>query len=445
MSSALAAGLAAAGVAAGIAAERYAVGRTRLKPDPRAREPFGTLRGRSRSVVADDGVPLHVEEVGDPDAPLTIIFTHGFTLAMACWHYQWRDLSGRDAPGRLVFWDQRGHGRSGASQPDHSTIEWLGRDLRRIIEETAPDGPVVLVGHSMGGMTIMALADAHPELFGNKILGVALLSASSGKVAESFLRVARQLSGPFRTVAPHGVDVQPSAATVIEHGRRVGSDVSFLFTRRIAFGSDVGPALVEFVERMLAATPFEVIADFLPTFVEHDKLDALSTLHGIETLVVVGDRDRITPPDHSRDIAARLPDAEFVVVPSAGHMVMLERPSLVNLHLRTLCNRVLAAAADAPPRCRSRRRVSGRTRRPGWTADPTSIRGCVVCPELAATRTTSSSASVRTTPSSCSSARHRALPRTRVDGPSWAAPGSCSTSCWTTAGSAVTPWASSTC
>jgi pimeloyl-ACP methyl ester carboxylesterase len=338
-----AAGLIAAGAAAGATTERYAVGRVRLRPDARAREPFGTMRGHVHPVVADDGVTLHVEEVGESDAPLTLIFCHGFSLEMASWHYQWRDLSGRDTPGRMLFWDQRGHGRSGPSTPDHATIEWLGKDLRRVIEVMAPDGPVVLIGHSMGGMTVMALADQHPELFGTKILGAALLATSSGKVAESFLQIPAALSGPFRRLAPHAASTISRRAGVFEHGRRAGSDMSFLFTRRVAFGSDVGPALVEFVERMLAATPIEVMADFLPTFVDHDKLEALTALTGVETLVMVGDRDRLTPPDHSRAIMERLPDAEFVVVPSTGHMVMLERPSLVNLHLRTLCNRVLRA------------------------------------------------------------------------------------------------------
>jgi pimeloyl-ACP methyl ester carboxylesterase len=298
-------GLVAAGAAAGLAAERYAVGRTRLRPDSRSREAFGMLRGYSRVVVADDGVSLHVEEVGDRDAPLTIVFCHGFALEMASWHYQWRDLSGRDTPGRLVFWDQRGHGRSGALSPEHSTIEWLGRDLRRVIEDVAPDGPVIVVGHSMGGMTIMALADAHPELFGTRILGVGLLGTSSGKVAEAFLRVPAFLTRPFRAAAPFAAATIGRRAALMEHGRRAGSDMSFLFTRRIAFGSDVGPALVEFVDRMISATPMGVIADFLPTFVYHDKLEALRTLHGIETLVVVGDRDQITPVDHSREIARR--------------------------------------------------------------------------------------------------------------------------------------------
>jgi pimeloyl-ACP methyl ester carboxylesterase len=341
------AGIVGAGVAAGVAAERYAVGRQRLRPDPRARELFGALRGRERVVMADDGVALHVEEVGDADAPLTVIFTHGFTMSMACWYYQWRDLSATDPPGRLVFWDQRGHGRSGATSDEHATIDWLGRDLARIIEATAPSGPVVLVGHSMGGMTIMALADRHPELFGSKVMGVGLVGTSSGKVAETLFRVPAALSGHFHNAAPYVTAAVARRATILEKGRGVGTDLSFLFTKRIAFGSDPGPALVEFVDRLISATPTAVIAQFLDTFVEHDKLDALAALDGVETLVIVGDHDRLCPLAHSREIASRLPYADFVVVPSAGHMVMLERPSLVNLHLRQLCKRALQASSDA--------------------------------------------------------------------------------------------------
>ena len=341
-----AAGLVAAGAAAGLTAERYAVGRARLRPDPRSREPLGALRGTPRTVVTDDGVALHVEEVGAADAPLTVIFTHGFSLEMACWHYQWRDLSGRDAPGRLVFWDQRGHGRSGATSDEHATIDWLGRDLARLIEETAPVGPVVLIGHSMGGMTIMALADRQPELFGSRVLGVALIGTSSGKVAETFLRVPAMFHGPFRKAAPYAAAAFAKRAALVERGRRAGTDLAYLGTRRIAFGVDPGPALVDFVDRMLAATPTDVIAQFLPTFVEHDKLDALAALDDVETLVVCGDRDRITPIDQSRTIVGRLPYADFVAVPSAGHMVMLERPSLVNLHIRQLCKRALLLAAE---------------------------------------------------------------------------------------------------
>ena len=111
----LAVGAAAAGVGAVIAAEKIAVGRLRLRPDPAADEPLGQLRGRPLTVLADDGVPLHAEVAGPDDAPVTIVFTHGYTLTQDCWHYQ---RQGLEETARLVFWDQRGHGRSPRLWPD---------------------------------------------------------------------------------------------------------------------------------------------------------------------------------------------------------------------------------------------------------------------------------------------------------------------------------------
>src|SRR5690348_14771479 len=113
----LAVGVAAAGAGIAIAAEKIAVGRLRLRPDPAADEPLGQLRGRALTVLADDGVPLHAEVCGPDDAPVTIVFTHGYTLTQDCWHYQ---RTGLDGAARLVFWDQRGHGRSGRLAADRA-------------------------------------------------------------------------------------------------------------------------------------------------------------------------------------------------------------------------------------------------------------------------------------------------------------------------------------
>ena len=94
---------------------------------------------------------------------------HGYTLSMASWTFQRRTLAaelatanGHRPDARLVFYDQRGHGASGRGHSENSTIEQLARDLAAVLESRVPRGPVVLVGHSMGGMTIMALAAAAP-------------------------------------------------------------------------------------------------------------------------------------------------------------------------------------------------------------------------------------------------------------------------------------------
>jgi pimeloyl-ACP methyl ester carboxylesterase len=338
------AGAVAVGAAAGLAAERYAIGRQRLTPDPESGEPFFRLPSdRVRRVVADDGVPLHVEEVGPEDAPLTVVFCHGYTLQLASWHFQRKALAAEHL-GKLVFWDQRSHGRSGRGRADHATIDQLGRDLKAVVDACAPTGKVVLVGHSMGGMTIMALADAHPELFGDRVVGVALVATSPGKLAEVTFGLPALFTGVNRRVLPFLTRGMRGSPELFERGRRLGTDVAFLAARRGGFGSkDVPPSLVELTERMIAETPVDVIAEFYETFMNHDKLHALPTLDGVETLVLVGSEDVVTPLAHSREIAAALPSAQLVVLEGAGHMVQLERHALVTLQLRALVRRATSA------------------------------------------------------------------------------------------------------
>jgi pimeloyl-ACP methyl ester carboxylesterase len=333
-------GVVAAGAAVGLAGERYAIGRTRLRPDPDRDEPFFALPAdRTLEVPAEDGVRLHVEEVGPSDAPVTVVLVHGYTQELAVWHYQRKAFAQDDAV-RTVLYDHRSHGRSGRSSPEASTIDQLGRDLLTVLDAVAPDGPVVLVGHSMGGMTIMALADAHPGLFGSRVTGVCLMSTSTGRLAEVTFGLPAAITPVSRVAVPwltRGLRRRPA---LFERGRRLGTDLAFVLSRRFAFGGrDISPALVEFVEKMTASTPVDVIAEFYDTFTSHDKLAALDVLKGIPVLVLIGDSDVITPLEHSEVIAQALPEAELVVVEGAGHMVQLEQPDLVTMTLRDLVAR----------------------------------------------------------------------------------------------------------
>ncbi len=320
-------GLLAAGAAVGFTAEKLAVGRVRLRRDPEADEPFGSLRGRVVPVVATDGTPLHVEvdEADDPVDDLTVIFCHGFSLNEDAWHYQRRDLRGI---ARLVFWDQRSHGRSGRGAVDPDVLEQLGRDLEKVIDAAAPAGPLVLIGHSMGGMTILSLAAERPELFGTRVRGVGFVGTSAGDLAKVTLgfpnvRVVRR-------VVPGALTALARQAELVERGRRAGSDVGFLITKKWSFASDVPPSVVEFAAEMISSTPIDVIASFFPTFDSYDRHAALAALQqGVEVLVLVGDKDLLTPADHSRAIVEAVPAAELVVVPAAGHLVMLEHPDVV--------------------------------------------------------------------------------------------------------------------
>ena len=158
----------------------------------------------------------------------------------------------------------------------------------------------MLIGHSMGGMTILALADARPELFGERIVGVALISTSTGKLAWLTLGVPAGLArvgDPALRLALRGVRRQ---SNLIERGRARLTDAAWLFVRRLAFGPHTDPALVEFMTRMIGETPVDVVADFFPTLTSHDKLAALDVLIDLPVVIVCGEDDLVTPADHSR-------------------------------------------------------------------------------------------------------------------------------------------------
>ncbi len=343
-----AAGVVAAGAAVGLAAERYAVGRSfRSKHDLDAGEPYGSLRGTVVPVTASDGIPLHVEVEGlaarsRRTPTVTVVFCHGLALTQDSWHYQRRDLADlAEGGGRLVFWDQRGHGRSGRGPAEHMTIDQLGRDLHAVLRATAPKGPVVLVGHSMGGMTVMALAEQHPELFGDRVVAVALVASSPGRLTEVTFGVPAAAGRALRRVAPRALTALNRRPALVARGRSLGADIEFVLTKRYSFATDVPPSLVLFASRMHDQTPLDVIAELFPAFDAHDKLEALDVLNGVETLVLGGERDAMTPADHSRAMVEQVPGAELVILPDAGHLVMLEHHDVVTDHLRDLVERAL--------------------------------------------------------------------------------------------------------
>ncbi|URM98545.1 alpha/beta hydrolase [Actinomadura madurae] len=339
------AGVGAAGVGAAVGLRHLAVGRVRLRPDPDAGEPFGELRGRATTVLADDGVPLHVEVDGPEDADLTVVFCHGYALNQDSWHYQRRDLQGSL---RMVFWDQRSHGRSGRSDLANATIEQTGDDLRAVLEATVrPGARVVLAGHSMGGMAIMAFADRHRELFEERVVGVALVNTSCGDLAEMTLGLPMVLAKAVRPLAPRTLRGLGRRAELVEKARGLGADLAFVVTRKMAFADKyVSPSVVDFLEQMIRATPIDVIAEFYPALMAHDKAGCLDVLGGVPALVLAGGRDRLTPAAHGRRIAEAMPEAELVEVEQAGHVLPLEYPGVVTGGLRRLIDRVRPEYAE---------------------------------------------------------------------------------------------------
>ncbi|MFF0461124.1 alpha/beta fold hydrolase [Streptomyces mexicanus] len=366
-------GVVAAGAAATVAIERMTVGRdvrrkARLALD--ATGPYGTLRGTPGRAVADDGTELYyevdeVEDTGPDDsarlaprrrqlfggrtpAPVTVVFSHGYCLNQDSWHFQRAALRGVV---RTVHWDQRSHGRSGrgAAQSrdgEPLSIDQLGRDLKAVVDAAAPEGPLVLVGHSMGGMTVMALAAQYPELLRERVVATAFVGTSSGRLGEVNFGLPVAGVNAVRRVLPGVLKALGRRADLVEKGRRATADLFAGIIKRYSFaGRDIDPAVARFAERMIESTPIDVVAEFYPAFTDHDKTEALALFRDMPVLVLAGTGDLVTPSEHSEAIAALLPDAELVLVPDAGHLVMLEHPEVVTDRLADLLARVGAVPA----------------------------------------------------------------------------------------------------
>ena len=314
--------LAAAGAGLDVARRHRAI----VRRGPEEHPAFGSLRSDPITVVAEDGTPLHVE-VDEPDEPAgpddpTVVFCHGYALTLDCWHFQREHLRGRV---RTVFYDQRSHGRSGRSPLGHASIDQLGRDLTSVLDAVVPEGPVVLVGHSMGGMTIVALADEHPELFGGRVRGVALISTTAGGLDPSRVLLPIVPAWLGSRSLHRGIATLARGHRVVDRLRKVGRRVALVTTDQIAFGDRVPAAYVRFVDDMLAATPFEVVAEFFPGFGQLDKFHAVDVLSEVPTTVICGTADRLTGVGHSRKLHSRIDGSTLVEEEGAGHMVILER------------------------------------------------------------------------------------------------------------------------
>jgi pimeloyl-ACP methyl ester carboxylesterase len=335
-------GVAAAGIAAGVVAERYVVRRSRRVDDPSADEPFGELPfDEELTVTTTDGVDLHVEVVdGDPGAPddVTLVFAHGFCLDMGTFHFQRRTFEGRY---RMVFYDQPGHGKSGRLRQGEYTLDSLGHALGAVLGKTVPAGRIVLVGHSMGGMAIMALAEQAPELFEQRVAGVVLVSTSAGNLDQVNFGLPEVVARFRHPLLPLVRNAGKITVAVVDRARTASTDLAWLLTRRYGFGTQrPSPALVSYVERMNSTTSTEVIARYVRTLYAHARLLALAALRTVPVLVVCGDVDVLTPLAHSEEICAALPDAELVVVEGGGHVVLLEHADEVDDALEAFLERV---------------------------------------------------------------------------------------------------------
>ncbi len=278
--------------------------------------------GRPTALTTHDGTRLHVR-VHTPSAPrAAVVFAHGWGMGIRFWHHQMRALADDH---QLIAYDQRGHGASGSVGSDGFDIDALGRDLGDVVDAFArPDLPLVVVGHSLGGMSI--LASARDGRVADRAAGAVLVDTGAGDLVRGLFRGLGVLEGVVDAVGARAM----RAKLPIPHR------TTPLSSRAVRYGAlhrDASPTAVALTEQLFIDCPVDARAEIGITLSDLDLSDALP-LWKVPSTVLVGRQDRLTPVHHAERLVRELADAELLVIERAGHQTPLERPEQVTAAIR---------------------------------------------------------------------------------------------------------------
>lgn len=300
-------------------------------------------------IATPDGPLLASYTYGRPeDSPGTIVLVHGWTMAAAFWTGAAEALSRQGW--HVVTYDQRGHGRSAPVPADGFGLRRLGGDLQAVLDQTVPEGhPVVLAGHSMGAMSVMAWA-GREQAPTHDVRGAALVCSSAHGVVPDAVAALTGANQP---------QVQRLLRTAVHVPVEVPrTPINRAVVRMIAFGESPSPAQVELTHRLFLECPPSVRVGFAREMDSLDLRDCASAL-SVPTVVLGGGKDRLTPPAHAEQLAELTRAETLRIVPEAGHQLPLERPGLVVDTISGLARRVVPAVTG---------RSSGRATGPAMDA-----------------------------------------------------------------------------
>lgn len=267
-------------------------------------------------LVTPDGASLHVIDTGCGDTP-PVLLLHGVTLQWWVWSAVIRLLRPRH---RVLAWDMRGHGESTAGSRG-TTLEATVDDLALVLRELDLRD-VVVVGHSMGGMTLGQFAAAHHDLLHERCRGVVFVATSAATVSQAALLGGLvTVAGTVGTLAAQSVR-RPRLA----YAWRPGNVSTVMLS--MAFGRSPTARMIDDVRRMEVEMDVQALADAASSIAIHDVRRDLGAVD-LPTVVLVGTHDKLTPARHAKALARAVPDAELVVLSGIGHQVMQEDPSSV--------------------------------------------------------------------------------------------------------------------
>lgn len=281
------------------------------------------------------GSDLHVQKAGPEGAPV-VLLTHGWGLDHTIWRALANTLARRY---RVITWDLPGLGGSRPPALSAISLDLFAGDLATILKTV--DSPVILVGHSIGGMTIQTLLRDDPDLVRGKVAGLALVNTTYTNPLKTMA-----LSGLARALRAPVLEPSLWATMVLGPLAQLSAWQSYLsgaahLANRVGFTSRVTRGQLEHTTLLTTRNSQAASARGNLAMFRWDATDVL-TRADMPTLVLGGQQDLITRPDASQVMAATAPNAELRLVDHANHMGFLERRDAYAPAIEAFCARCLA-------------------------------------------------------------------------------------------------------
>lgn len=260
------------------------------------------------NIMAQEFVPARPLGPGTP----TVVLAHGWCLDHTSWHKVVDDLQARRDV-RVVLYDQRGHGKSSMGEVGDPTVRILGDDLREVIDAVAPEGDLVLAGHSMGGMSIMAYAGMHYEHFTERVKGTVLASTAASIEGRTPVPLERVIMA----LASRAPGIQPRVF------------IPRMVEGRLIFGQGAKREDIRHAVDQIKHTKMPTIGRFFYAIAGHDEMDALGHFVDVPTHIIAGNQDRLIPVPHAEALRKRIPGADLNVLDGVGHMTTYEASTVI--------------------------------------------------------------------------------------------------------------------
>ncbi|AKE41980.1 Alpha/beta hydrolase [Corynebacterium kutscheri] len=252
---------------------------------------------------------------GDEDAPVTVVFVHGFGLAAKSWHFQTAEIG---LHARCLLMDLSGHGRSQERVSTDNFIDAAADDVFHVLDDSEITGSLILVGHCLGGMTILNLMRRYPQLRA-RVKGMVLVAtAAEAFSGENFTQLMAQ---------PIFVNNEETVPETNNLSKLIAS---------VFLPEHASQEVVTFYTEALNRLPRATVLGFSQALHTHDENIAETSISGIPGTIFVGDQDMVTPPAQAQHLQQLWPEATLNIIPGVGHILPLEKPRTLSMAITEL-------------------------------------------------------------------------------------------------------------